>query len=73
MGVRIIPVASSGVNKDTEYLLRTLAVTTGGSYVFLTDDSGIGNEHIKPDTGAYDVKLLNELLVEVILRYTQQQ
>ncbi|MBJ6363911.1 VWA domain-containing protein [Paenibacillus sp. GCM10012307] len=73
MGVRIIPVASSGINKDTEYLLRTLAVTTGGSYIFLTDDSGIGNEHIKPDVGQYDVKLLNELLVEVILRYTQQQ
>ncbi len=73
MGVRIIPVASSGVDKSTEYLLRTLAVATGGSYVFLTNDSGIGNDHIEPDIDQYEVRPLNDLLVELILRNTQQQ
>lgn len=65
-GVRIIPVASSGVDKETEFLLRFLGISTGGSYVFLTDDSGIGNDHIEPTVGQYEVEFLNDLLVRVI-------
>lgn len=71
-GIRIIPVASSGVDVDTEYLLRFMAVATGGTYLFLTDDSGIGGDHLEPAVGEYEVKLLNDLLVEVINRYVQQ-
>ena len=33
-GIRIIPVASSGIDKYTEYLLRNEAMMTGGTYVF---------------------------------------
>jgi len=29
------------VDKPTEFLLRLLGITTGGTYTFLTDDSGI--------------------------------
>ncbi len=65
-GIRIIPVASSGVDKETEFLLRFLSIGTGGSYVFLTNDSGIGNDHIEPTIGQYEVELLNDLLVRVI-------
>jgi hypothetical protein len=65
-GIRIIPVASSGVDKETEFLLRFLGISTGGSYVFLTDDSGIGNDHIEPTIGQYEVELLNDLLVRMI-------
>ncbi|MHA6480859.1 VWA domain-containing protein [Paenibacillus sp. strain BS8-2] len=68
-GIRIIPVASSGVNVDTEYLLRFMSVATGGTYLFLTDDSGIGGDHLEPAAGEYEVKLLRDLLVEVINRY----
>lgn len=71
-GIRIIPIASSGVSIDTEYLLRFMAVATGGTYLFLTDDSGIGDEHLEPAVGKYEVKLLNNLLVEVINRYVQE-
>ncbi|MDQ0061103.1 VWA domain-containing protein [Paenibacillus harenae] len=71
-GIRIIPVASSGVDVDTEYLLRFMGVSTGGTYLFLTDDSGIGGDHLEPAIGEYEVKLLNDLLVEVINRYVQQ-
>lgn len=70
-GVRIVPVASSGVDKPTEFLLRHLAVSTGGTYVFLTDHSGIGGAHIEPTVGPHVVKPLNELLVEVIDEYTR--
>ncbi len=65
-GIRIVPIACSGINKSTEYLLRCAALATNGSYVFLTDDSGIGNSHIKPTTDEFKVELLNELLQRVI-------
>ncbi|WP_169086821.1 VWA domain-containing protein [Paenibacillus sp. PL91] len=71
-GVRIIPVASSGVNVETEYLMRFMASATGGTYLFLTDDSGIGGDHLEPAAGEFEVKLLNDLLVEVINRYVQE-
>ncbi|WP_219838606.1 VWA domain-containing protein [Paenibacillus sp. R14(2021)] len=69
-GIRIIPVASSGVDVHTEYLMRFLASSTGGTYLFLTDHSGIGNSHEKPAVGEYEVKALNDLLVDVINRYS---
>ncbi|MDQ8735889.1 VWA domain-containing protein [Paenibacillus sp. LHD-38] len=71
-GIRIIPVASSGVSIETEYLMRFMAAATGGTYLFLTDDSGIGGDHLEPAVGEFEVKLLNDLLVEVINRYVQE-
>ena len=68
-GVRIIPVASSGINKETEFLLRSMSISTGGRYVFLTDDSGIGGGHIEPTVGDYDVEKLNDLMVKVATEY----
>lgn len=68
-GIRIIPVASSGVNKDTEFLMRYLSIATGGTYTFLTDHSGIGNSHIEPTIGKYDVEYLNNLMVRLINAY----
>ena len=71
-GIHIIPIASSGVDKDTEFFLRSLALATGGTYIFLTDDSGIGYSHIKPTIGDYDVEYLNELLLKTIKEYIHQ-
>lgn len=68
-GIRIIPVASSGVDKSTEYLLRTMAFRTGGTYTFLTNHSGIGGDHIEPTIGDYEVEKLNDLMVRVISEY----
>jgi len=69
LGIRIIPVSGSGIDKPTEFLMRFLAVATGGTYLFLTDDSGIGGSHLKPTIGPHEVLLLNELLTKVINRY----
>jgi len=49
-----------------------MASATGGTYLFLTDDSGIGSDHLEPAVGEYEVTLLNDLLVEVINRYVQE-
>lgn len=67
-GVRLIPLAASGVDQPTEFLLRSLAIATGGTYTFLTNDSGIGGDHTEPTIGTFEVELLNDLLVRVIGR-----
>lgn len=69
MGIRIIPIASSGVDKSTEYLLRTMSFVTGGTYTFLTDDSGVGGGHIEPTVGAYNVEKLNDMMVRIVNGY----
>ncbi|HEY9842542.1 MAG TPA: vWA domain-containing protein, partial [Candidatus Obscuribacterales bacterium] len=69
-GVRVIPVASSGIDKETEFLLRMLAIGTGGEYVFLTDDSGVGGGHIEPTIGEHQVEKLNDLLVRLVQKYS---
>ena len=71
MGIRIIPIASSGIDKSTEYLLRTMAFTTGGTYTFLTSDSGIGGEHIKPTVGAFNVEKLGDMMVRIVNGYLE--
>jgi len=68
-GIRVIPVASSGIDKETEFLLRSLSVTSGGTYVFLTSDSGVGGGHIEPTIGDFQVEKLNSLLIRVIGEY----
>jgi len=65
-GIRVIPVVASGIDKPTEFLMRQMAVTTGGTYLFLTDHSGIGGAHLKPTTGPTEILHLNDLLVRVI-------
>jgi hypothetical protein len=66
MGIRIVPIACSGTDKSTEFLLRSMALATNGTYTFLTNHSGIGNNHIEPTTDKYEVELLNNLLQRII-------
>ncbi len=70
-GIKIIPIAASGIDKPTEFLMRYLAITTNGTYVFITDDSGIGNDHLEPTVGEFQVEFLNELLVRLINKYSE--
>lgn len=69
-GIRIVPVGASGINKSTEYLMRTLAIGTNGTYTFLTDHSGIGGSHIEPSTDEYEVETFNDILVRIVKSYT---
>ena len=68
-GIRIIPVASSGIDTGSEYILRSAATITGGTYIYLTDDSGVGLSHEKPHTDSLEVRKLNDLMVNVIDEY----
>lgn len=69
-GIRIVPITASGTGKATEYLMRTLALGTNGTYTFLTNHSGVGSDHLEPTTDHYDVESLNDLLVRVLKSYT---
>ena len=70
-GIRLIPVAASGANKITEFMCRFFSITTGGTYVFITNDSGIGGDHIEASVGEYKVEKLNSLLVRLINEYIE--
>ncbi|MBQ3900952.1 MAG: VWA domain-containing protein [Clostridia bacterium] len=65
-GIKLIPVVASGTDRDTELFGRALAITTGGTYVFITDDSGVGNSHLEPIIGDHEVVLLHDLIVKII-------
>lgn len=68
-GIKIIPIVASGIDKETEFLMRFMSVLTNGTYVFITDDSGIGNSHLVPTVGDYDVEFLNDLMVRLLSEY----
>ena len=68
-GIKIIPVFCSGPSKECEFMCRYFAILTGGTYVFLTDDSGVGGEHIEASVGQFQVESLNDLLVRLIAKY----
>jgi hypothetical protein len=69
-GIKIIPVVASGIDKETEFLMRSWSLATNGTYVFITDHSGIGGDHLEPTVGDYKVEKLNDLLVRLIYLYT---
>lgn len=68
-GIRICPVLASGANDLCEYLARQSAIYTGGTFVWITNDSGIGGDHYDPDVINAVVEKLNDLLVRLINGY----
>lgn len=65
-GVAVYPVASSGVAGEAEFVMRASAMLTGGQYLFLTDDSGVGNPHAEPHIPCYTVEQLAPLMVRSV-------
>lgn len=69
-GIKLIPVAASGADKDTEFALRFMGIATNGTYVFITNDSGIGKNHMAASVGSAPVEYLNNLMVRLINKYS---
>ncbi len=65
-GLRIYPLAASGVDNSAEHVMRTAAVLTQGRYLWLTDDSGVGNSHAEPHVPCYEVSRVDDLVARVI-------
>ena len=61
-GIHMVPVAASGVDPTAEFMMRAMGQLTGGRYLFLTDDSGVGNPHAEPTVDCYVVTPLNALV-----------
>lgn len=69
LGIRICPIICSGADLLTEYLMRQTAITTGGTFVFITDDSGIGGAHHDPNLPNTTVEALNALMIRLVDGY----
>jgi hypothetical protein len=65
-GVTIFPVAASGVQDEAEFVLRGTAFLTRGRYLFLTDHSGVGNPHARPNVPDFEVERLDQLMIRMI-------
>lgn len=66
LGVHVYPVASSGVDELTELSMRTAAALTGGRYLFLTNDSGVGDDHKEPTIPCYFVTSLSDAMLRMV-------
>jgi hypothetical protein len=73
LGVQIIPIAASGVNQSTAFLMKSIAIATNGTYVFITDHSGVGNAHLEVAVSGFNAESLNELMVELIIAFSEQK
>lgn len=65
-GIQIHNLAASGVEQELEFLMRQGAAATGGRYMFLTDDSGVGATHGEPAIACYQVTRLTGLITRVV-------
>jgi hypothetical protein len=65
-GVQVFGLGASGVSPASEDLMRQAAVMTGGRYMFLTDDSGVGLPHAEPTVACYRVTTLKDLMQRVL-------
>jgi hypothetical protein len=72
-GIRILPVAASGADRTTEYLLRAMGAFTGTPYVYLTDDSGVGAHHMEADTDKIAVEMFSDLLTRMLISDLRSQ
>lgn len=68
-GIHLIPIVSSNSERETELFGRALAIMTNGEYVFLTDDSGVGDSHLEPIIGDYEVQKLHDIVIDIINKY----
>jgi hypothetical protein len=65
-GIHVYPVSASGTNDLLELTMRSAAEITGGRYLFLTDDSGVGDSHKVPEIPCYYVTRLEKALTRVV-------
>ena len=66
-GIRLLPVAASGSDRNVEFLFRAMGSMTTTPYVYLTDESGIGAPHMEADTDRVAVERFNDLLTRLVI------
>ena len=64
------PPKNIAIHKKTEYFFRCQSIITGGQYIFLTDNSGIGGSHEIANTEhSVAVEYLNSCIIRLINGY----
>ncbi len=66
LGVHLYPVAASGADDLTELTMREGAQLTGGRFLFLTDDSGVGDAHAVPRVPCFFVTKLDAAILRMV-------
>lgn len=67
MGVKVYPIASSGLDDQGEYILRQLAQISGGKFLFLTYGAdGAPGDDTTHHVDEYSVLSLDELVVRMV-------
>ncbi len=67
LGIRLLPVAASGADREVEFLFRAMGTYTSAPYVYLTDDSGIGGPHMEADTDRVAVEYFHDALTRLLV------
>ncbi|HBL85495.1 MAG: hypothetical protein A2Y17_06260 [Clostridiales bacterium GWF2_38_85] len=70
-GIRIIPVTSSGTDTVTEFLARSLATATGGTYTFFYKNAGDIKYDVKNTVGNFKLYEFTEGITKIINEYLQ--
>ncbi len=68
-GIKIYPIASSGLDEQGEYIFRQLAQTTGGRFIFLTygaEGPGSTGTETEFEVSDYTVSSLDDLVIKII-------
>jgi hypothetical protein len=68
-GIKIYPIASSGLDEQGEYIFRQLAQATGGRFIFLTygpQGPGTPGEATTFNVDQYTVSALDDLVVKIV-------
>lgn len=67
-GIKLIPITTASIDEDAEFLSRFFAISTNGTYTFLTvDDSSNKSD---PTLGNFETQDLKVLLGDLIGRYS---
>jgi hypothetical protein len=72
-GIRIIPVVTGHTNLSSELLLRSMAIRTNGTFIFVTHNPADGISAPVSAIGAYTEEPFNNLMLNLLVKYTKVQ
>jgi hypothetical protein len=69
MGIRVIPIIVDDIDKSGEFVYRSTALLTNGSFFYFNGDTITDNCYREPTTDSYDVEMMNEMIVRIINQF----
>ncbi|MFN3195511.1 MAG: T9SS type A sorting domain-containing protein [Chlorobiota bacterium] len=69
MGIRVVPIIVDDIDKSGEFVYRSTALLTNGSFFYFYGDTITDNCYREPTTDSYDVEMMNEMIVRIINQF----